>query len=154
MILSNPRGLEPQRSENWADGRGWRDGRGWKLGKLGKLERLGQLEDLNLEDWVYGSPDHLSAGDLERQPAEGGKRVFLAAFPRWRAGSRECASCCLPPETLLVGRASQDWAPSPVSGEATLEPGSLDFPHPSPWGRSQEPKAIGSQASLLSPSPF
>lgn len=117
VILSNPRGLEPRRSENWADGTDWRDRRGWKLGKL---ERPGQPERWDLEDRERGSPDHLSAGDPDRQPAEGARRVFLAAFPRWRAGSRECAFFCLPPETLLVGHASQDWAPSPVSGEATL----------------------------------
>lgn len=112
VILSNPRGLEPWRNENWANGRDWRDRRGWKLGKL---ERLGLLEDLYPENWEYGSPGHLSAGDLERQPAEGGRRVFLAAFPRSRAGSQQCASCCLPPKALLGGHASQDWAPSPVA---------------------------------------
>lgn len=44
--------------------------------EAGNLERLGQPEDLNLEDWEDGSPDHLSAGDQERQPAEGGKRCL------------------------------------------------------------------------------
>lgn len=49
----NPRGLEPWRRKNWANGRDWRDRGDWKLGKL---ERLGQLEDLILKDWEYGSP--------------------------------------------------------------------------------------------------
>lgn len=46
--------------------------------------------------------------------------MSLAASPPWGAGSRECASCCRPPETLPAGRASQDGAPFPVSGEAAL----------------------------------
>lgn len=67
---------------------------GWKLGKL---ERLGQPEDWKLEDCEYGSLDHLEAGDRERQPAEGGRKVSLAAFPLWGEGSGEFASCGLPP---------------------------------------------------------
>lgn len=126
--------MKPGRKGETRDRGGWRPG---------KLERLGQPEDWNLEDWEYGSPDHLSAGDREREAAEGGRRVSLPGFLRWGAGSRECAPCCLPSRNFAGRpRHPRTGLPGPVSGEASLEPGSLASLPPGPWGSSQTPKAI------------
>ena len=78
VVLKNLRGLEPRRSENGAEGRGWR---------LGKLERLGQLEDWELEDWKYGSPNHLSAGDGRGSRRKREEGCLSTRLPAWGAAS-------------------------------------------------------------------
>lgn len=148
VVLKNLRGLEPRRSENGAEGRGWR---------LGKVERLGQLEDWKLEDREYGSPNHLSAGDGRGSRR---KREEGCLYPPSRLGSRKpgYAPGCLPYRDLdsrLVH--PRIGLPGPVAGEATLEPGSLacsPTPTPTPGAVPRRQKLLGSQTSLLLPSPY
>lgn len=69
--------------------------------------------------------------------------MSLPSVLRWGAGSRECVPCCLPSRNLAGGPLRpRAGLPGFASGEATLEPGWLASPPPSPWGNSQTPKAI------------